>query len=74
MKIFAARKPVNTPAERSPTLPSTGTIDDQDEPEDERDEENEIPLIAPSDDTEAPEEFEGNNDVREPHEREETPA
>jgi len=37
---------------------STGTIDDDDEPEDESAEENEAPVRENSDRTEAPEEFE----------------
>jgi hypothetical protein len=39
-------------------IPSTGTIDDDDEPEDESDDENEAPIRESSDATEAPEEFE----------------
>lgn len=37
---------------------STGTIDDDDEPEDESEVENEAPIRETSDATEAPEEFE----------------
>jgi len=39
-------------------IPSTGTIDDDDEPEDESEDENEPPIRETSDATEAPEEFE----------------
>jgi hypothetical protein len=39
-------------------VPSTGTVDDDDEPEDERDDENEAPIRESSEATEAPEEFE----------------
>jgi hypothetical protein len=39
-------------------IPSTGTVDDDDEPEDEREDENEAPMRESSDATEAPEEFE----------------
>lgn len=37
---------------------TTGTVDDDDEPEDERADENEAPIRETSDKTEAPEEFE----------------
>jgi hypothetical protein len=37
---------------------STGTVDDDDEPEDEQPEENEAPIRETSDETETPEEFE----------------
>lgn len=37
---------------------STGTVDDDDEPEDEQPGENEAPIRESSDTTEAPEEFE----------------
>ncbi len=37
---------------------TTGTVDDDDEPEDERPDENEAPIRETSDKTEAPEEFE----------------
>jgi hypothetical protein len=40
------------------SVPSTGTVDDDDEPEDERDGENEAPIRESVDTTEAPEEFE----------------
>jgi hypothetical protein len=40
------------------SIPSTGTVDDDDEPEDESEEENEAPIRESSDATEAPEEFE----------------
>lgn len=36
---------------------TTGTVDDDDEPEDERPDENEAPIRETSDKTEAPEEF-----------------
>jgi hypothetical protein len=38
--------------------PSTGTVDDDDEPEDERDDENEAPMRESDETTETPEEFE----------------
>jgi hypothetical protein len=37
---------------------TTGTVDDDDEPEDEQPDENEAPIRETSDKTEAPEEFE----------------
>jgi hypothetical protein len=37
---------------------TTGTVDDDDEPQDERADENEAPIRETSDKTEAPEEFE----------------
>ena len=37
---------------------TTGTVDDDDEPEDENPDENEAPIRETSDETEAPEEFE----------------
>jgi hypothetical protein len=37
---------------------TTGTVDDDDEPDDERPDENEAPIRETSDSTEAPEEFE----------------
>jgi hypothetical protein len=37
---------------------TTGTVDDDDEPQDERPAENEAPIRETSDETEAPEEFE----------------
>jgi hypothetical protein len=39
-------------------VPSTGTVDDDDEPEDERDDENEAPIRESDEATETPEEFE----------------
>jgi hypothetical protein len=38
--------------------PATGTVDDDDDPDDEREYENEAPVRERSDATEAPEEFE----------------
>ena len=58
----ARNLPVDTPLDWTPPLPTTGTVDDLDEPEDEREDENEIPVRAPSDTTEAPEEFEEDED------------
>ncbi len=57
-----------TPAFEEPPIqePTTGTVDDQDEPGDEREDENEVPVDAPREDTEAPEEFERIDEVREP--------
>jgi hypothetical protein len=46
-------------------IPSTGTIDDDDEPEDESEDENEAPIRETSDATEAPEEFEKDDEDRE---------
>lgn len=62
----ASRQPANTPADWIPAVPTTGTVDDRDEPEDEREDENEIPVGAPSDQIEAPEEFEDNDEARDP--------
>jgi hypothetical protein len=42
----------------APSPHSTGTVDDDDEPEDESPDENEAPIRESSDKTEAPEEFE----------------
>ncbi len=53
---------LNTVAERS-----TGTVDDKDEPEDERPDENEAPIRETSDKTEAPEEFELDDEDSLPH-------
>ena len=65
--------PVNTPPEyRCPS--TTGTVDDLDEPEDEREDENEIPVRAPSDRTEAPEEFEEDPAERDPADPASIPA
>ena len=50
--------PVNVPSQFPPSRPSTGTPDDDDEPEDEHDGENEASDRETRDDTEAPEEFE----------------
>jgi len=38
--------------------PTTGTVDDDDDPSDERDDENEAPVRERSESTETPEEFE----------------
>jgi hypothetical protein len=48
------------PFQELATMPerSTGTIDDDDEPEDETEEENEAPIRETREETEAPEEFE----------------
>jgi hypothetical protein len=44
--------------ERTPTgQPTTGTVDDDDDPNDEREDENEAPVGEANDRTEAPEEF-----------------
>ena len=40
------------------TPPTTGTVDDDDDPADERPDENEAPVRETSDKTETPEEFE----------------
>ena len=40
------------------TAPATGTVDDDDDPADERPDENEAPIRETSDKTEAPDEFE----------------
>lgn len=49
--------PVGVPPQFSPPRASTGTIDDDDEPEDEHDGENEAGERETRDYTEAPEEF-----------------
>ena len=56
--------PASVPPEHSPPLPSTGTVDDDDEPEDEHEGENEAPDHEKRDDTELPEEFERNDTDR----------
>lgn len=44
--------------ERSPTAaPTTGTVDNEDDPNDEREDENEAPVGETREGTEAPEEF-----------------
>ncbi|MCJ7453204.1 MAG: hypothetical protein MUO39_12120 [Steroidobacteraceae bacterium] len=50
--------PVNVPPQFPPTRASTGTVDDDDEPEDEHDGENEASGREIRDDTGAPEAFE----------------
>ena len=47
------------------SVPSTGTVDDDDEPEDETDHENEAPIRETRDGTETPEEFEHDDEDRE---------
>jgi hypothetical protein len=47
--------------------PATGTVDDDDEPEDERADENAAPVRETSDKTEAPEEFELDDEDSEGH-------
>ena len=42
--------------------PTTGTVDDDDQPEDERADENEAPVRETKDSTEAPEEFEADDE------------
>jgi hypothetical protein len=56
--------PVNVPTDVPPGRASTGTVDDADEPEDEHDNENEASEREASDDTEAPEEFQHNDEDR----------
>lgn len=53
----ARELPVDVPAQVEVPRSSTGTVDDDDEPEDERDGENEASERETRDDTEAPEEF-----------------
>jgi len=50
-------RPVSVPARYASPGSSTGTVDDQDEPEDEQDGENEASVRESSDQTEAPGEF-----------------
>lgn len=57
-KIRAAYSPASVPPEFAPLHPTTGTKDDDDEPEDEDPGENEASERATNDATEAPEEFE----------------
>jgi hypothetical protein len=61
---LAAELPVAVPEEFPAPHPSTGTVDDDDEPEDERDDENEASSRARSDTTQAPEEFERDDEDR----------
>jgi hypothetical protein len=63
------KKPLTLPSEREPAMfpvprPTTGSVDDEDEPEDERDDENEAPVRETSDITEAPEEFNRDDEDR----------
>lgn len=62
-----AHRPINVPPVRT-DVSRTGTVDDQDQPGDEREDENEAPMDAPSDRTEAPEEFEENEEAEAPAE------
>ena len=48
---------MSVPAQYASPGSSTGTVDDQDEPEDEQDGENEASVRELSDQTEAPDEF-----------------
>ncbi len=61
---IAAELPVAVPREYTEPLRSTGTVDDDDEPEDEHEGENEAAERASSDRTEAPEEFERDDEDR----------
>ena len=64
---FSAAKPASTvsiPPDFSAPRPSTGTEDDDDEPEDEHDGENEASERETKDATEAPEEFERDDEDR----------
>jgi hypothetical protein len=65
--VRGVRRPtaVAGPPESPDANPSTGTIDDDDEPEDEHDGENEASERETHDDTEAPEEFERDDEDRE---------
>lgn len=56
--------PVTVPSNLPALRPSTGTVDDDDEPEDEHEGENEAPDREKSDDTELPEEFERDDEDR----------
>jgi hypothetical protein len=62
-------KLLTLPSAREPTMfpvprPTTGSVDDEDEPEDEHDDENEAPVRETSDITEAPEEFKRDDEDR----------
>jgi hypothetical protein len=57
--------PVAVQSEFPDQIPSTSTVDDDDEPEDEHEDENEAPEREKHDDTEAPEEFERDDEDRE---------
>jgi hypothetical protein len=60
----APAQPVRVPPEFPPKEPTTGTEDDDDEPEDEHDGENEASERASNEHTEAPEEFEYDDEDR----------
>jgi hypothetical protein len=62
-----ARTPVNTPPEWT-NSPRTGTVDEEDQPEDEREDENEAPVASNSERTETPEEFEESDGAEDPSE------
>ena len=64
MSIGAAERPISVPSPFPPLRPSTGTVDDDDEPEDEHDGENEASEREESDDTELPEEFKRDDEDR----------
>jgi hypothetical protein len=59
-----AELPVAAPPEFPEPRPATGTVDDDDESEDEHEGENEAGERATSDQTEAPEEFERDDENR----------
>jgi hypothetical protein len=52
---------------------TTGTVDDDDEPEDEQPDENEAPIRETSDKTEAPEEFELDDEDAQGHPEDDDP-
>ena len=63
-KRHAHELPAGDPPLFLPARASTGTVDDDDEPEDEHDAENEASERETSDETEAPEEFERDDEDR----------
>jgi hypothetical protein len=61
----APAQPVRVPPEFPPSEPTTGTPDDDDDPGDEHPGENEAPERETAETTEAPEEFERDDEDRE---------
>jgi hypothetical protein len=67
VRLICARDPATAPSQFPEPMASTGTVDDDDEPEDEHAGENEASVRETSDATEARQEFETDDeDIRDP--------
>lgn len=65
--LICARDPATAPSQFPEPIASTGTVDDDDEPEDERAGENEASVCESRDETEARQEIETDDeDIRRP--------